>query len=301
MKKLLMIINPGAGRGGIGNNLFSVIDLFTEKGYRVEVHSTQQEGDATRFISLHGGEFDRIVCCGGDGTVNEVVAGMHTLKAPPPLGIIPSGTTNDFSHTIGMPKQPLQAAQVICDSDLSFCDIGKLNGRPFVYVAAFGLFTALTYSTPQQNKQIFGPAAYVVEGIKDLQKLSPVQIRLQHDGGVIEGEYLICMITNTVSVAGFRRMFENVAALDDGRFEITLISRPSNVNDLQKIVNVLLSLESIDNDVDCLTVLNSSSIKIESRDGVDWTIDGQNAGFHKTAEIEVVKHAIEIINHSSTK
>ncbi len=300
MKKLLMIVNPGAGRGGIGNSLFSIINQFTENGYRVEVHPTQNEGDATEFVGEHGECFDFIVCCGGDGTVNEVIAGMHRLKSPPPLGIIPSGTTNDFSHTIGMPKRPLSAAKAICDGDSSPCDIGLLNGRPFVYVAAFGLFTALTYSTPQQNKQIFGLAAYVAEGLKDLHKLSPVNIKLQHDNGVIEGEYLICMITNTVSVAGFRRMFENVASLNDGKFEVTLISRPNNVNDIQKIINILLSLESlesVDNDVDCVTVFSTSHISVTSQEEIVWTVDGQNAGSIKTAEIEVIKHAIGIVNH----
>ncbi len=299
MKKLLMMINPGAGKGGIGNNLFAVINLFTEYGFRVEVHPTQSQGEATDFIKANGENYDYIVCCGGDGTVNEVVAGMQILKKPPVLGIIPSGTTNDFSHTIGMPKQPLQAAKMICEGDRSYCDIGRLNGLAFVYAAAFGLFTNLTYSTPQYNKQILGPVAYVIEGLKDLHRLAPVYIRLHHDEGVIEGEFFICMITNTVSVAGFRKMFKDVAHLDDGKFEITLISRPQNVNDIQKIVNVLLSIESIDNDVDCLTVLTSSMVKIEAEKEIDWTIDGQHAGAHKIADIEVVHHAIEVINQNN--
>ncbi len=298
MKKLLMIINPGAGRGGIGSNLFSVINLFTENGFRVEVHPTQGIGEATDFLKTNGESYDYVICCGGDGTVNEVASGLLELEKPPILGIIPSGTTNDFSHTIGMPKQPLQAAKIICEGERSPCDIGKLNSRPFVYAAAFGLFTNLTYSTPQQNKQILGPAAYIIEGLKDLQRLSPVHIRLHHDGGIIEGEYLICMVTNTVSVAGFRKMFKDVASLDDGRFEVTLISRPHNVNDIQKIVNVLLSLESIDNEVDCLTAFTSSKVMIEANNEIDWTIDGQHAGAHKVANIEVVRHAIEVINQN---
>ncbi len=290
-----MIINPGAGRGGIGNSLFSVVNLFTEQGYRVEVHPTQHEGDATDYVKQFGDRFDNIVCCGGDGTINEIVAGLYGLEKRPILGIIPSGTTNDFSHTIGMPGQPLQAAKMICEGSSSACDIGKLNGRPFIYAAAFGLFTTLTFSTPQQNKQLFGAAAYVFEALKDLQHLKDVHITLEHDNGIIEGDYLICMITNTVSIAGFRRMFENTTELDDGMFEVTLVRRPSNVNDIQKLVNLLVSLEPVDNNVDFITFIVSSHISVKTDRLIDWTIDGQNAGKHEEATIEVVKHAIEII------
>ncbi len=295
MKKLLMIINPSAGKGSIGNSLFSAVKIFTEQGYRVEVYPTQSEGDATNFIKKHGEKFHRVVCCGGDGTINEVVAGLCTLQKRPILGVIPSGTTNDFSHTLGMPNQPLQAAKAICEGTVSPCDIGRLNGRPFIYAAAFGLFTTLTFSTPQQNKQLFGVAAYVFEALKDLQHLKDVHVTLEYDGGVIEGDYLICMITNTISIAGFRRMFENVTELDDGKFEVTLIKRPSNVNDIQKLINILVSLEPVDNNVDFITFIESSRISVKTDKLIDWTVDGQNAGQNDNATIEVVKHAIEIV------
>ncbi len=295
MKRLLLIINPGAGRGAVSGSLFELVNLFTSSGYRVELHPTQREGDATDFLLEYGERFDRVVCCGGDGTVNEVVGGIVRLQKRPELGIIPTGTTNDFSYTIGMPTQVLKAAEVINSAKALPCDTGLFNSRPFIYVAAFGLFTTVTFSTPQQSKQIFGIAAYLFEGIKNIQEMNSVHIKMEHDSGSFEGEYLLCMVSNTVSVAGFRHLFRDVAELDDGEFEITLVRKPASMADLQKILNLLLSMESVDNNFEFLTVLRSSRVVITSEKGVPWTVDGQNAGIHSEVVIEVVPQNLDII------
>ncbi len=261
----------------------------------MELYPTQCEGDATDKIKKHGGEFDLVVCCGGDGTVNEVVGGLVSLEKRPPLGIIPTGTTNDFSYTIGMPTNVVDASLFIIESAPTPCDTGVFNERPFIYVAAFGLFTSVTYSTPQHAKQVFGAAAYVVEAIKNFQDDSSVHIKLEYDDGEFEGDYLICMISNTVSMAGFRRMFKNVAQLDDGLFEITLVRRPTSLPELQKIINVLLSVEPVDNNLDFLTVLHSSFVKITADKEIPWTIDGQNAGTHREVDISVSHKSINIV------
>ncbi len=295
MKKLLLIINPGAGRGAMSGSIFEVAHRFTASGYRVEIYPTQCVGDATDKIKKHGGEFDLVVCCGGDGTVNEVVGGLVLLDKRPTLGIIPTGTTNDFSYTIGMPSDIVEACDYILNNSPSPCDTGLFNTHPFIYVAAFGLFTTVTYSTPQHAKQMFGAAAYVVEAIKNFQDNSAVHIKLKYDDGEFEGDYLICMISNTVSMAGFRRMFKNVAQLDDGRFEITLVRRPTSLQELQKVINVLLSVEPVDNNLDFLTVLHSSFVRITAEREVAWTIDGQNAGAHREVDISVSQKSIDII------
>ncbi len=300
MKNLLLIINPGAGKGAVSGSLFELADSFTKAGYRVELHPTQSEGDATEYIKEHGERYDRIVCCGGDGTVNEVVGGLMCLEKRPPLGIIPAGTINDFSYTIGMPTQPLAAAKVINSTDPLPCDVGRFNGRPFIYVASLGRLTAVSYSTPQHSKQLFGIAAYVFEAIRNLHELTPFHITVEHDGGKFEGDYLLCMVTNTVSVAGFRHMFEGVAALDDSEFEITLVRQPSSVADLQKALNILLSMESVDNNFEFLTVLRSSYVRISSDLKNPWTVDGQGAGEHSVVEIKVEPHALDIIREPQT-
>ncbi len=296
MKKLLLVINPNAGKGMMAANLMQTIEIFSNGGYLVEVYPTKAEGDATRVVSERGEDYDCVVCCGGDGTVNETVAGLLALSTAPNFGIIPCGTTNDFSHTLGLPDTPLEAARVICKGNTTPCDVGKLNDTPFVYVAAVGMFTELTYETRQDFKQILGSSAYMLEALRNLSNIATVHLRAEYDGGVIEGEYLICLISNTVSMAGFRRMFENKAELADGVFEVTLVKPPTKMEELQKALSVLLSLNPIDDSMECITVFSTKQITITTAQPMPWTIDGQSAGTHDGVNIKVMRHALLINN-----
>ena len=167
-KTLLFIVNPRAGRTRSRAPLFDVVAHFCEAGYLVDLRQTKARGDATRFVLEEGGKVDRIVCCGGDGTLNEVVTGVMQLPSPPPLGYIPGGSTNDFAASLHLPDQPLEAARVITASGGRLLDVGSFNGRPFVYVASFGAFTRASYSAPQNIKNDLGHLAYILEGVKDL-------------------------------------------------------------------------------------------------------------------------------------
>ena len=107
-------------------------------------------------------------------------------------------------------------------------DIGAFNDDTFVYIAAFGLFTDVSCATKQEYKNVLGHMAYILEGMKRLS--CPHQI-LSDEGdggepGEIEGDFIFGMITNSMSVGGFKRITGKYVELDDGEFEVTLIKRP---------------------------------------------------------------------------
>lgn len=157
MNNLLFIYNPTAGKGQVADQLSSVLDVFTKAGWLVTVRPTQGKGDATRIARELSPSFDRVVCAGGDGTLSETVTGLMELDNPPLLGYIPSGSTNDCATTLGLSKVPRQAAAAAAGSGTPIpIDIGRLNGAPFVYVAAFGAFTKVAYATSQDLKKTFG-------------------------------------------------------------------------------------------------------------------------------------------------
>lgn len=197
MKKLLLIINPVTARATITPHLIDVIDTFEKGGYAVDVHITKKKNDACELITAVGGEYDTVVCAGGDGTLNETVTGVMRLEKKPCVGYIPAGTTNDFAGSWGIPKNPLNAAKSIVSSTPANTDVSLFCGKPFVYVAAFGVFTEASYQTPQQLKQSLGRTAYIIEGIKSLASIKPWKVRIEHDEGVDEGEFLYGMISNT--------------------------------------------------------------------------------------------------------
>ncbi len=300
-KKLLLIANPTSGTGAIKTKLLPVIDILTRAGYEVSVHVTRSKGDATYIARSRGEDFDVIVPCGGDGTVNEVVSGIATMDNPPTLGVLPSGSVNDYAYSIGMPKGIIAAAKALAEGETFRCDTGFVNGRPFAYCAAFGAFTDIPYATPQDLKNALGPIAYGLHGISRLGTYKEQKVRIEYDGNETEEDVFLGMVSNTISIGGVRRMFDSVANLDDGKVELTLVRFPRDLTDYQMLINVLLGLEHVDNREDFVKVINLSHAKLTFENEIAWTIDGEDGGLISEAEIDVRHSHIPVIRGDRDK
>lgn len=293
MKRLLFIYNPRAGKELLKPKLSDVIDIFVKAGYEVTVYPTQSYRDAyEKVISYDSDDYDLIVCSGGDGTIDEVVTGMMKREAKDPIGYIPTGTVNDFANSLFIPKKILEAADVAVNGRPFKCDVGKMNDGTFVYVAAFGLFTDVSYETNQNVKNILGHLAYVLEGAKRLLKIPTYRMKVTYDGNVIEDEFVIGMVTNSRSVGGVRNMIGNRVVFDDGLFEVTLIKMPKNPLELQEVLASFL-IEKID--TNHIYTFSTSKIVFECEDEIPWTLDGEFGGNHKTVEIENIQQVLEIM------
>ena len=187
-KKLLMIVNPRAGKTKPAGPLFGAAAALSEKGYLLSVRPTKGQGHARAIAAVEGAKFDVVGAVGGDGTLNEVAAGLMTLSSPPPLGYFPQGSTNDFAASLKISGDPEEAVQAVLRAQPRQLDVGMWNERSFVYVASFGAFTRSSYSAPQSVKNALGHLAYILEGVKDLDTLRPYRIRLTADGEVRDGE-----------------------------------------------------------------------------------------------------------------
>ncbi len=292
MKRMLFVYNPNAGKGSLKTKLSEVIDIFVKAGYEVVIYPTQSYRDAYRKIRSMEDGYDLVVCSGGDGTLDEVVTGMMRRKNRIPIGYIPTGTTNDFASSLHISKDILSAAYTAVHGQAFACDIGTFNHDVFVYVAAFGLFTDVSYQTDQNLKNIFGHAAYVLEGAKRLSNIPSYHIKITHDGEEIEGEFMIGMVTNSKSVAGFRGIMGKKVKFDDGEFEVMLIKRPRNATELQEIITSLL-VESFNTEY--MYMFKTKNITFESMEEIPWTLDGEFGGQHDFVEINNQKQALEIM------
>lgn len=292
MRKLLFVFNPTAGKSKINSKLSDVIDLFTKNGYLTTVYPTQCKDDARRVIEERSARYDLVVCSGGDGTLNEVVTGMMNSQVRVPIGYIPSGTTNDYAKSIGIPKGILKAAEMAVCGSIFNTDIGSFNEKTFVYVAAFGLFTDVSYQTSQQAKQALGHSAYVFEGMKRLLSVQPYHMKIQIDDEVIEDDFIYGMVSNTVSVGGFKTSVMQEVVLDDGLFEVVLVKNPKNPIELQAIVSSLL-IDGIHSEFVC--EYKAKYVRVEAQDEVAWTLDGEFGGEVKVAEIRNRANAVSLI------
>ena len=271
-RTLLFIFNPRAGRTRSAAPLFDALAHFCEAGYLVSLRLTQRPGHAAELALNEGANFDCVVCCGGDGTLNEVASGLMRLPSPPPLGYIPGGSTNDFAASLGLPESPLETARLITSSPGRALDVGTFNGRPFIYVASFGAFTRASYSAPQSTKNDLGHLAYILEGIKDISTLRPYRATIDADGEVFDGSFLFGAVTNSTSVGGLMKLQPDKVVLDDGLFELLLIPHPTSAAELQALI-VSLVLQDFENGG--LIFRHASRITAETPEAFPWTLDGE--------------------------
>ncbi len=270
-KKLLFIINPVAGKKRMKNYILDVLDIFANEGFASTVMITGRRGDATRFAS-YGGEYDLIVCSGGDGTLNEVISGMLNNDVHTPLGYIPCGSTNDFATSMGISTDIKKCAASVVKAQPLPLDVGSFNDKYFTYVASFGAFTAASYSAPQDAKNFWGPIAYVFEGIKDLQSIKPYHVKFTLDDKVYEDDYVFGAIANSTSFGGIVKLKDELVCLNDGLFEVLLIKMPQNIVDLNTIISCLTTNNFENRHFD---FFKASKLTVSPADFLPWSLDGE--------------------------
>ncbi len=291
-RKLFFIFNPHAGKGLIKNHLLNIVDCMVKADYEVTIYTTQKQGDAIRKVAEEAEKYDRIVCSGGDGTLDEVVTGMIRSGQKVPIGYIPAGSTNDFANSLKIPKGMMAAAKVAVGGAEFPCDVGYFNGDTFVYVAAFGMFTEVSYKTSQQMKNILGHVAYILEGVKQLRDIPSYQMQVEYGDQHFEGQFIYGMVTNSVSVGGFKGITGADVQLDDGVFEVTLIKNPKNPIELNEILACLTN--HID-DSDLIYSFKTDEIYFSSKEKVTWTLDGEYGGGHEELTIRNLKQGMKLI------
>ena len=275
MKKMLFIINPRSGKEQIRSRLLEILDSFVKAGYGPSVYITQGPKDA-EYQAARAKTKELVVCSGGDGTLNEVVSGLMTItpEKRPELGYIPSGSTNDFASSLGLPKNMRKAAQTAALGKPFLVDVGVFGkNRYFVYVAAFGAFTEVSYSTPQETKNILGLKSYRM-------RLTWEHLGEQRE---LEEEFILGMVTNTTSIGGFKGLVGMDVALDDGEFEVLLVRKPRTPLDIASIAAYLIQREG---ENECVFKFRTSKLTVQSEELVDWSLDGEFGGSQTEVVIE---------------
>lgn len=296
MKRMLFIYNQTAGKGQVKQQLASAIDRFTQAGWLVTAYPTQGKGDAARMARELGGHYDRVVCAGGDGTLSEVVSGLMELPEPPALGYVPAGSTNDCAHNLRLPSGIVKAAMVAAQGEPRALDVGKINGKPFIYVAAFGAFTEVAYDTPQELKNTFGHLAYVMAGIGQLPNLTPYHLKVEYGDTVIEDDFLYGMVCNTYSVGGLKGpvLPSDRVVLDDGLFEVVLVRKSIKLNDLTSVLQSLVL--NVPVNTAAVVSFEAGRVAITCDKAIPWTVDGEYGGTFAVSHVENCRQAITFIH-----
>lgn len=287
----LMIINPVSGKMVLSRHYTEIVDIFKEAGYNLDVRCTTGEGSAAEIVKKNASNFDLVICCGGDGTLNGIINGVMECRKQLPIGYIPCGTTNDFASSIGLSKNVVTAARDIVSGVVTQVDVGKFGDTYFSYVASFGAFTQSSYTTPQNMKNTFGHLAYVVEGVKELPYLKPTFLRVTTEKGeVYEDEYVLGAIANTTSIGGIIKLDKSRVDMADGEFEVLLIRYPKNIIDLN---NIIASFNTNDYENPSMVFLRARELTVESEEIIQWSVDGE---CYEAKEKETIKNYQKAIN-----
>lgn len=290
-KKLFFVYNPFAGKERIRSNLLDIIGVLSKAGYEITVHPTMERGDAVEAVCGLRDEYALVVCSGGDGTLNETITGMMKGKKHIPLGYIPAGTTNDFARSLGIPSRMMAAADVIVSGRTFKCDIGSFNNRYFVYVAAFGLFTDVSYDTDQSLKNTLGHSAYILEGAKRLGEIKNVHVKASFNGITLEDDFMFGMVTNSRSVGGFKGLTGPDVDLNDGEFEVLLVRTTKTPAEFQEVLRAFFLGKG---DAKYVYTFKTSHMTIDTDEEVSWTLDGEYGGSVRHAQISNIKSAVEM-------
>lgn len=292
MKHMIFLFNPRSGRELIRTQLMGILDCFCSNGYFPSVYVTQEAGDAEQIAAEYGKDTELFVVSGGDGTLNQAVSGLMKNTKRPVLGYLPSGSTNDFARSLKIPEDFTEAAETVMTGEENGVDIGKFgDDRYFVYIAAFGAFTEVSYMTPQDKKNILGHQAYILESVRHLASLKSHFMKVEWEDGAIEGEFIYGMITNTTSVGGFKGLVQRDVAFDDGLFEALFIRTPKTPADLTKIVSYMFLKEE---ENEYVFRFRTAKLRVTAEHEISWVLDGEYGGTRKEVAIENLHGAITL-------
>ncbi|MBR3843962.1 MAG: diacylglycerol kinase family lipid kinase [Clostridia bacterium] len=293
MQKALLILNPKSGKMKLQGKLFEIVDILSQK-YTVTVCPTKAQNHAKELAKQACSQgYDVVICAGGDGTLNETVCGLMESDPCLPLGYIPAGSTNDFAAGVGIPIQPLKAAQAIVSGSLHPQDIGLFNKeRRFTYIASFGAFTETSYATNQNLKNLLGHLAYVLEGAKSLTKIKAIPMTVHHDQNTAQGEFIFGAVANAISIGGVLRLKDDYLNFHDGIFEILLIRKPKNILQLNNIITSLLKYEY---DGELVQMVRGSRVECLFEGELPWSLDGEYAPSRSHVTIENLHHGVHLL------
>lgn len=289
---ILIIVNPNAGKGKVQKKIHKIASNFSRQGYLVDIIYTKINYSAERIIRDYKGELDLVICCGGDGTLNDLINAVMKLDKKPAISFIPLGTMNDYANTIGLFKFKFWLPNNMKNAQKIKVDIGQFNQKYFNYVAAFGAFTMVPYITRQSLKRVFGKAAYFIVALKYFKKIKSYNLEINVDGNIINGNFIYGSISNSKSIGGFQWFRKREIDLSDGKYEVILVKKPKRKTGIIGIVlNILFKRYNSRNFI----YLQGKNIIIASKTHLNWTLDGEYGGRKAEVVINNEKEALTMV------
>jgi len=290
---ILLIVNPVSGRQKARFMIYRIVNFLSQNNCKTTIFFTIKQGHATELVREHAKDCDRIICCGGDGTLNEVFSGLATIEADIPVGYIPTGTTNDLANALGLASDVKRAIHLALYGAARDLDLGTFNDdKYFSYVASFGAFSKVAYETPQWLKNRLGRASYFFYGLSEIADIRSYRVRVVADGMEIDGNFVYGGVSNSTVIGGLVKLPEGTIRMDDGKFEVMLIKTPKDPLDFHQIIQGLVNQ---DYNEDSVLFFTASKVEFSFEMDVPWTVDGEYAGESNKVNISNMQKKVKIL------
>jgi diacylglycerol kinase (ATP) len=266
VRSAALIYNPTAGRRRHEQILDSVLSALREGGFDVEPVPTQAPGDATRLARDRAGRTEAVFAFGGDGTVREVAAGL--LGTETALGIVPGGTVNVLSMSLGLPRDPLAAARLAGRLEAQKLDVGLIGEMPFLMMVSAGLDASVMAGLDTRLKWRIGKAAYVWQGLQEWWRYPYPRFEVIADGAPLEASFVA--VSNIPYYGGAYALAPG-ARPHDGKLDLVLFRGNGRRDTLGFALDLLRGAHLRRSDV---TVRHVQEVELRSPAGAVAQIDG---------------------------
>jgi diacylglycerol kinase (ATP) len=290
MKKAIFVYNPLSGDHSIPRRLDYIIGRFQSNNILLQPFRlfSDEHTDLGSFLQKNG--FSLIIISGGDGTLNFVVNCMLKYNVHIPIGIIPSGTCNDFARSLNIPPTLSECIDTILKGQTIDVDVGLINDKQyFLSTCAGGLFVDVSFNTHHELKKNFGPFAYYLKALSELASIESFPLTIKTDTETVQEDVLIFLILNGKHGAGFSNLIEE-ADFSDGIMDIVLIKNCSHI-DLASLFFKVLSNDYLENKH--IRKLRTKKCVLQSSKNVAVSIDGEK-GEDLPLTIEFINKVLKV-------
>lgn len=291
-----MIVNPSSGMQNSKRDL-KIVYNGLKKHHAVSLYYTEKEHDA-KFHAMDAIKKDKdlIIVCGGDGTVNEVACAVGELNKSIPIAVYPSGTSNDLANYLEISKRPRKFLKMIEEFKTRDIDLGEINGKYFINVAAMGKVADIADSTDDDRKAKIGFLAYFFEAISKLPDIvrKPSKLKITNKNMVYDVEAIVVLISNTTRAGGFNDITPK-ANPSDGLFDV-LIIKSTDLGDLAELLLRVLTTRHLSDEN--VLYFQTDELTIEGyEEDLLVNLDGDNIVTDQPIKINIHKNLFKVLTN----
>ena len=287
--KYLLMYNPVSGKSNFEKHLPLIKKQFNQTKHELTIYESKAPKDLMRVAEKEANNYDCYLVAGGDGTINEVLNGIMKVEKRPVIGILPSGTANDIAAILGINKLIKRSLKIYFNEEPVKMDVNQMNDRYFLYTAASGVLSRISYDISRRRLNKYGYLAYVFEAMKDFQKDYRYPIKITYDHETLECECMMVLGLSSNRVGGMTLFNFSKSKLNDGIFELRFFKRSRRFFRFRLMSSLIRGGRKLRADLH----IAANHFMIETSKDVRWNVDGEYA-MKGNIEIKTHKEAITV-------